>query len=48
MRHHQKINLSVFPHHKHDGSETNVIASDASALAEVLQEIASIDRGMFL
>jgi hypothetical protein len=46
--HHRKLNLSTFPHHKHDGSETNVIASDAPALAEVLQEIGSIDRAMFL
>jgi ribosomal protein L17 len=46
--HHRKLNLSTFPHHKHDGSETNVIASDAPALAEVLQEIGSIDRGIFL
>jgi Family of unknown function (DUF6516) len=38
--HHRKLNLSTFPHHKHDGSETNVIASDAPDLAEVLQEIA--------
>ena len=38
--HHRKLNLSTFPHHKHDGSETNVIASAAPNLAEVLQEIA--------
>ena len=38
--HHRKLNLSTFPHHKHDGSETNVIVSAAPNLAEVLQEIA--------
>ena len=38
--HHRKLNLSTFPHHKHDGSETNVIASAAPNLAEVRQEIA--------
>ena len=27
--HHQKLNLPTFPHHKHDGSEDNVIKSDA-------------------
>ncbi len=37
--HHGKLNLSTFPHHKHDGIETNVIASEAPGLAEVLQEI---------
>jgi hypothetical protein len=46
--HHRKLNLSPFPHHKHDGNETNVIASDAPDLAEVLQEIGSTDRGIFL
>ena len=38
--HHRKLNLLTFSHHKHDGSETNVIASAAPNLAEVLQEIA--------
>ena len=45
--HHRKLNLPTFPHHKHDGqrptgghrSETNVLASNAPELAEVLQEI---------
>lgn len=40
--HHQKLNLPTFPHHKHAGSEENVIASSAPFLAEVLQEIAAI------
>jgi Family of unknown function (DUF6516) len=37
--HHQKLNLPTFPHHKHDGSEANVVAADAPTLAEVLQEV---------
>ena len=37
--HHRKLNLSTFPHHKHDRSETNVLASNAPELAEILQEI---------
>ena len=37
--HHKKLSLPTYPHHKHDGSETNVIASCAPTLIEVLQEI---------
>lgn len=37
--HHKKLNLPTFPHHKHDGSEENVIAANAPTLAEILQEI---------
>ena len=40
--HHRKLNLPTFPHHKHDGSEDNVITSDAPFLAEVLNEVAKI------
>jgi hypothetical protein len=40
--HHQKLNLPTFPHHKHDGSESNVIASNAPTFVEVLQEIEEI------
>ena len=40
--HHQKLNLGTFPHHKHIGSETNVIASPAPTLADVLVEIESM------
>ncbi len=39
-RHHKKLNLPNYPHHKHDGSEDNVISSNAPMLAEVLNEIA--------
>ncbi len=37
--HHRKLNLSTYPHHKHEGSEENVIPSSASVLQEVLKEI---------
>ncbi|WP_287273637.1 MULTISPECIES: DUF6516 family protein [unclassified Okeania] len=40
-RHHKKLNLPNFPHHKHDGSEDNVISSNAPTLVDVLQEIES-------
>ena len=42
--HHQKLNLPTFPHHKHDGSENNVVKSDAPFLAEVLKEVEQILR----
>jgi len=37
--HHRKLNLSTYPHHKHEGSEENVIPSSAPVLQEVLKEI---------
>jgi len=37
--HHRKLKLPTFPHHKHDGSETNVIAAQAPPLAAILEEI---------
>jgi hypothetical protein len=37
--HHQKLNLPTFPHHKHDGREDNVIASNAPMIWDVLIEI---------
>jgi len=40
--HHKKLGLSTYPHHKHDGSEDNVIPSAAPDLATVLQEIESL------
>ncbi len=43
-RHHQKLNLPNFPHHKHDGSQENVISSNAPTLVDVLQEIENILR----
>jgi hypothetical protein len=40
--HHRKLNLPTFPHYKHDGSEDNIVKSDAPFLAEVLKEIEKI------
>jgi hypothetical protein len=40
--HHKKLNLSTYPHHKHEGSQENVIISSAPILAEVLKEILAI------
>lgn len=37
--HHRHLNLSTHPHHKHNGSEENVVASHAPSLADVLSEI---------
>ena len=37
--HHKDLNLATYPHHKHDGSEDNVVASPAPDLAAVLEEI---------
>lgn len=37
--HHQQLNLSTFPHHKHDGREENIVESNAPTLAKVLEEI---------
>lgn len=31
-RHHHKLKLSTFPHHKHEGSQDNIIASHAPFL----------------
>jgi len=40
--HHKKLGLFTYPHHKHDGSEDNVISSTAPDLTSVLQEIESL------
>ena len=37
--HHKKLDLSTYPHHKHDGGEDNVISSAAPDLPTVLEEI---------
>lgn len=37
--HHKKLDLSSYPHHKHDGGEDNVISSAAPGLSTVLEEI---------
>ena len=40
--HHKRLNLSTYPHHKHDGSEENVIASTAPDLFAILREVESL------
>jgi hypothetical protein len=40
--HHKKLKLSSYPHHKHAGSEENVIASPAPSLLAVLREIETL------
>jgi hypothetical protein len=40
--HHKKLNLSTYPHHKHEGTEHNVVASSAPDLAVVLSEIETL------
>jgi hypothetical protein len=40
--HHKKLDLSTYPHHKHEGSEDNVVPSAAPVLVTVLQEIESL------
>jgi len=37
--HHRRLNLATFPHHMHDGYESNVISSDGPDLSKVLEEI---------
>lgn len=40
--HHRKLKLPTFPHHKHAGDETNVIATPQPTLADVLTEIETL------
>lgn len=37
-------NLSTHPHHKHEGSEENVVESSAPTLADVLEEVELLVR----
>jgi Family of unknown function (DUF6516) len=37
--HHKRLNLSTYPHHKHEGSEEHVVASSAPHLTAVLSEV---------
>lgn len=37
--HHWKLNLSTHPHHKHEGSQQNIVAASAPTLFDVLMEI---------
>jgi hypothetical protein len=40
--HHRELGLPTFPHHKHEGSEDNVVSSVAPDLATVLDEIEAL------
>ena len=40
--HHKRLNLSTYPHHKHDGSEENVTTSLAPDLIVILREVESL------
>ena len=40
--HHRNRDLSTYPHHKHDGSECNIVASSPPTLVEVLIEIENL------
>ncbi|MBV7337669.1 hypothetical protein KFU94_57460 [Chloroflexi bacterium TSY] len=42
--HHHELALSSHPHHKHDGSEENIVESTAPTLADVLGEIELLVR----
>jgi hypothetical protein len=42
--HHKKLNLPTYPHHKHEGSEDNLVASPAPVLATVLNEVERLIR----
>jgi hypothetical protein len=37
--HHRKLKLTTYPHHKHEGSQNNLLSSSAPILAMVLDEI---------
>lgn len=39
--HHRKLNLSTYPHHKHEGCEDKVVPSKSTDLASVLKEVES-------
>ena len=40
--HHRELDLSTYPHHKHDGSQDNIISSSAPSLNAILSEIESL------
>jgi hypothetical protein len=39
--HHKRLDLVTYPHHKHEGRDDNVVASEPKNLEEILQEIES-------
>ncbi len=40
--HHKRLNLPTYPHHKHEGSEDKVMASQAPDLIAILREVESL------
>ena len=40
--HHRNLGLSTYPHHKHEGSESNIAASSSPTLLEILIEIENL------
>ena len=40
--HHKQLNLPTYPHHKHEGSDRQVVASPAPDLAAVLEEVETL------
>ena len=42
--HHKELDLSTYPHHRHEGSEENVLASPAPDLATVLNEVETMTQ----
>lgn len=37
--HHRNLNLATYPHHKHDGSQENIVAAEPPDLEMILNEI---------
>jgi hypothetical protein len=40
--HHKQLNLPTYPHHKHDGSDEQVVSSPATDLVAILGEIETL------
>jgi hypothetical protein len=40
--HHKKLRLPTYPHHKHEGSETCIISSNAPDLAYIFDEVGQV------
>ena len=40
--HHRKMGLATYPHHKHEGEESRVVASQPSDLSQILSEIETL------
>jgi hypothetical protein len=40
--HHKQLNLPTYPHHKHEGSDKQIVPSSAPDLAAILGEIETL------